>query len=119
MPVGRVHTFAGRAIPPSVLRERLLLAETGVVFVHVAIDSQWQIRGEISLFTRGVLDETRDAHVLSTVKSDVRRELETYAGIRDEPSLAEAARLATRRSFFRALGSKPLTTVSIDRARTP
>ena len=119
VPAGRVHTFAGRSIPSSVLRERLLLAQAGVVFVHVAIDSQWQIRGEISLFTRGVLDDTRNAHVLSTVKSDVRRELESYGGMRDEPSLAEAARLATRRSFFRALGSKPLTTVLIDRARAP
>ena len=114
--VPRVHTFAGHAIPVGVIRERMALAENGVAFVHVPVDGAWRIAGEISLFSRGVLDESKDAHLLATVRNDVRAGVEEFGGIRDERSIAEAARLAARRSFFRVLGSKPLTTVFVTRS---
>ncbi|MEO6419387.1 MAG: MBL fold metallo-hydrolase RNA specificity domain-containing protein, partial [Polyangiaceae bacterium] len=113
--VPRVHTFAGRPIPVSVIRERMALAENGVAFVHVPVDDTWRISGEIGLFSRGVLDDSKDAHILATVRNDIRADVEEFGGIRNEGTIAEAARLAARRSFFRAIGSKPLTTVFVTR----
>ena len=53
---GRVHVWAGRAVAPSVLRERLAIAQEGVALVVVSLDAAGYLVGEPWIETRGVLD---------------------------------------------------------------
>ena len=112
---GRVHTFAGRAIAPSALRERVGLAEGGIVLVVVPVDGSGRRIGEPSVTTRGVLDETVDAEVLLNVKRDVGDAVDRLASTPNDAMISEAARLAARRGFARALGRKPMTVVAVQR----
>ena len=114
---GRVHAFAGRAIAPSVLRERVSLAEGGIAFVVLSVDTDGRRIGEPSLTTRGVIDEHGDAALLASVKRDLREAIDACA--RDarpsDATISEAARLAVRRGFSKALGRKPATIVAVQR----
>ena len=117
---GRVHTYAGRAIPASVLRERVGLAEGGICMVVVPVDAAGRVTGEIYVTTRGLIDEVVDADLLASVKRDVRSALGELlpAGARTDTVVAETARLAVRRRLARALGHKPMTVVSVQRVGT-
>ncbi|MEI7891592.1 MAG: RNase J family beta-CASP ribonuclease [Myxococcales bacterium] len=111
---GRVHVFAGRTLAPTVLRERRALSEEGVAFAVVPVNARGELVGEIALATRGVLDETVDAHVLALTRHEVRDAVDELADA-DDGAIAEAARLAARRAFVRALGFKPMVVVKVQR----
>ena len=125
VPVGRIPTFAGHPVAAQTLRERTWLAESGCAVVTVTVK-----RGavhEVKLVTRGVLDETLDAALLAQTQRDVAASVAqelTRApdgqrrGASDE-TIAESARLATRRTIFKALGFKPLTIVSVHHLDAP
>jgi ribonuclease J len=114
---GRVHVFARRALPAGVLNERTALAAHGAAHLVVPVDAAGRPAREVSLVTRGVLDEALDAHVLAAARSEVvgaLAELTDRLGLqRSDGELEETARQAVRRSFFRALGFKPVTTVTV------
>jgi ribonuclease J len=117
---GRVHVYAQRALVPSVLHERAALAANGAAHVVVTVDERGRPAGEVGLVTRGVIDETLDAHVLASARNEAIAALEELAG--EEPAgtdaeIAEAARQAVRRAFGRVLGFKPVTTASVLRIR--
>jgi ribonuclease J len=112
---GRVHVFAGRALPPSVLHERMVLAAEGVAFAVVPLAKDGALAGEITLVTRGVVDETLDAHFVAAARGEARAAVEELADRSDDAVVAEAARLAVRRSFVRSLGWKPHTVVTVRR----
>jgi ribonuclease J len=117
---GRVHVWAGRAIAPSVLRERQTIAQEGVAMVVVPVDARGDLAGEVSIKTQGVLDAAASEGILTGALRDARdavRELPRSAPDRpnDEAALAEAVRLAVRRSLARALGFKPVTVVQVVR----
>jgi ribonuclease J len=123
---GRVHVFARRVLPPGVLNERAALAAHGAAHVVVAVDGAGRPVGEVSLVTRGVLDETLDAHLLAAARHEVLAALEEmregsdrpgHAMPRSDAELGEAARQAVRRSLGRVLGFKPVTTASVLRVR--
>jgi ribonuclease J len=115
--IGRVHEFAGRALPPQVIKERIAMAEAGCAMVLVVMAPGGREVGEVTVMTRGVLDESVDAVILADVRREVRsavnEELMRAGDLATKDTLAEAARLATRRTFGRHLRSKPLTTVSV------
>jgi len=76
--------------------------------------------------TRGVLDETVDAHLLAAARHEVLAALEDGGAggdgagsgpARTDAELAEGARQAVRRSLGRVLGFKPVTTASVLRLR--
>ena len=121
VPSGRIHVFARRALPPSVLAERAALAAHGTAHVVVTVDVGGRPAGEVTLFTRGVLDETEDAHLLASARNEARAALEELAGgggsgiLRSDAELGEAARLAVRRSLSRVLGFRPVTTAAVVR----
>jgi hypothetical protein len=75
----------------------------------------------VSLVTRGVLDETADAHLLSAARNEVLaavEELVEQGGggiLRSDAELGETARLAVRRSLGKVLGFKPVTTFTVVR----
>jgi ribonuclease J len=113
--VGRVHNWATRELPKSVLRERASLAQEGVVLAVVRIDRHGNVTGSISLATRGVVDELADAPLLD----EARKEAQKAIGALDAPddaAVGEAARLAIRRALARTLGSKPTVIVSVQRS---
>jgi ribonuclease J len=114
-PTGRVHVFAGRALSPGVLRERTKLAAEGVALVVVPIDADGRVVGHVRITTLGVLDEEEDGGLLAEGRREAAaavNELQ-HRGSIDEAALAEAARLAVRRTLARTLGWKPQTVVSV------
>lgn len=118
---GRVHVWAGREIAAPVLRERAVLAEEGVASCMVAVDGSGTVL-DVALATRGVLDETttESAGEIASVRDAVRRAIAeidraTASEIADEV-IAEQARLAVRRAFFKARGKKPVTLVHVRRS---
>jgi ribonuclease J len=120
-PVGRVHVYAGREIPASVLGDRVSLASHGVAHLVVPVDARGRPAGDLELSTRGVMDEEVDSHLLGTAAGLARTAIEElFAGARPDrgPSredVSEAARHAVRRALARVLGFKPVTTVSLVR----
>jgi ribonuclease J len=116
VPSGRVHVFAGHAIPPAVLKERQSIATTGVAFVSLVLDVQGKRIHDVMVETRGILDPEASMHLVATATNDVRSSIEeAFARGDGETTLADTARSAARRSFFKALGSKPTTLVTIHR----
>jgi ribonuclease J len=123
VPVGRVHVFARRPLPASVLGERAALAAHGAAHVVIQVDGAGRLVGEVSLVTRGVLDETADAHLLAGARNEALAALEELVErggggvLRSDAELGEAVRLAVRRALSRALGFKPITTATVLRVR--
>jgi ribonuclease J len=115
LPTGRVHVFAGKAIAPAVLREREVLAEEGFASCAVELDSAGSIR-HVSLLTRGVLDEVAHAEELEAARGGVRRAIAALDAYADDAQVAEHARLAVRRAFFKSRGKKPMTVVHVRRS---
>ena len=121
VPTGRVHVFAGRPLPPSVLRERQTIAQEGVAVVVVVVDGHGELVGDVAIETRGVLDEERrEGAARGRAARRARRGdaiCRGRAGARRPTRrvIAEAARLAVRRSLSRALGFKPVTVVQVVR----
>jgi ribonuclease J len=117
---GRVHVFAQRAVPPSVLHERKALAGHGVAHIVVSLDAAGRPAGDIVLHTRGVVDEATEAHLLAAARNEARAALEELAGGEvpaGDAEVADAARQAVRRAFGRVTGSKPVTTATVLRVR--
>jgi len=115
---GRVHVFARRALPPGVLGERVALAAHGMAHVVVQVDASGRVAGDVSLVTRGVLDETLDVHLLAAARNEVLaalQDLERLGSSRGDAELAETARQAVRRSLSRVLGFRPITTATVVR----
>ena len=65
---GRVHVWAGRAIPPAVLRDRQVLAEEGFASCAVVVDGIGTVL-DVSLVTRGVVDEVEHADEVDAVRA--------------------------------------------------
>jgi ribonuclease J len=116
---GRVHVFARRALAAAVLAERVALAAHGAAHVVIPVDSAGRLAGEVSLVTRGVLDEAEDAHLLAAARNEALAALEELfqrgggGVLRSDAELGETARQAVRRALSRALGFKPVTTATV------
>ncbi len=119
IPVGKMLTYAGRPVPAQVLRERAWLAESGCAVVSVVL-ARGRLQS-VALRTRGVLDEAAGGDVLAHAKREiaasVAEEIARAAemGGAGEEAVIETARLAARRVFFKAVGFKPLTMVTVHR----
>lgn len=115
---GRVHVFFKRALPASVLHERMSLAANGSAHLVVPIDAHGRLAGEVVLTTKGVLDETAESHLLASARHEAEAAVDELAdgapgGRPEEAAIAEAARLAIRRALGRVLGFKPVTSVTV------
>lgn len=111
---GRVHVFAGRPIPASVLREREILASDGVASCVATINDAG-CATDVSLVTRGVLDESAHPEEIATVREAIHHALQALAKPAEGAAIAEQIRLAIRRAFFRSHGKKPMTIVHVRR----
>jgi ribonuclease J len=113
---GRVHVFAGREVPQRVIEDRAALAARGVVHVTVPVDRAGRLAGELRMVSRGVLDETRDAHLVAAARNEAAetaRALAASGPTPDETAIVDAVRGAVRRTFARELGFKPVTLVTV------
>ncbi|MCL2777018.1 MAG: ribonuclease J [Polyangiaceae bacterium] len=111
---GRVYVYAGRELGPETLTSRSQLAERGVAMCFVVVDHAGSVHA-VDLVTRGVVDEVRFGREIDQAKDAVRRAiLDLYADASDE-TMAEHARLAIERTFYKARGSKPVTMVRVHR----
>jgi ribonuclease J len=113
---GRVHVWAGREIPAAVLRERQVLAEEGFASCALVVDGQGSVV-DIALVTRGVVDEAAHPHEIEAARAAVRHAIGelSHAARADDAQLAEHARLAVRRTFWKSRGKKPMTVVHVSR----
>lgn len=112
---GRVHVFAGRAIAPPVLRERQILAEEGFASCAVGVDAAGSVV-DVKLVTRGVVDEAAHPDEVLAAKSAVKLAVAELDATADDARIAEHARLAVRRTFFKSRGKKPMTVVHVWRS---
>ncbi len=120
MHTGRVHVFAQRPLPPSVLHERTGLAAHGAAHVVIPVDARGRLAGDVALATRGVVDEVAEAPLLASARAEAQAAVLALASGPGEPqetAIADAARAAVRRALGRALGFKPLTTATVLRLR--
>lgn len=113
---GRVHVWAAREIPPAVIREREVLAEEGFASCALHVDALGEVL-DLSLATRGVLDEAAHPDELEAADIAVRRAIAEmdHLARSDDTRVAEQARLAIRRSFAKSRGKKPMTVVHLRR----
>jgi ribonuclease J len=112
---GRVHVWAGRDIPPAVLRDRQVLAEEGFASCAVVIDGIGAVL-DVSLVTRGVVDEVEHADEMVTAREAVKHAVKEAGASADDARIAEQVRLAVRRTFFKSRGKKPMTVVHVRRS---
>ena len=117
---GRVHIWAGRALPPSVLKDRLAIAQGGVAMVVVPVDARGGLAGEVAIDSRGVLDAEMSPGLLLGAQREAREALGALGrpapgSPYDPTAVAETVRAAVRRSFGRSLGFKPVTVVQLIR----
>jgi ribonuclease J len=112
---GRVHVWAGREVPAQVLRERAAIAQEGVVSAAITVDRAGSV-ADLTIKTRGVLDETAFQGELMEVAVAVRGAIAEAPDDAEDDLLAERARLAIRRAFHKARGVKPMTFVHLRRA---
>jgi ribonuclease J len=111
VPSGRVHVWAGREVPQTVIRERQILAEHGIVMAVVTVDAAGSA-ASVSLAIRGVAHDEAD---LAEAKGAVRAAVAEVDAATDDAVVAEHARIAIRRTFSKARGTKPVTIVHVVR----
>ncbi|MEZ0311580.1 MAG: ribonuclease J [Myxococcota bacterium] len=90
-----------------VLRDRRLLAETGIVVCVAVLNERGDLVAGPEIATRGVVHVDESADLLAAVKDEARRALAEVSE-NDDEVLAEEMRVAVRRFFRRELGKKPL-----------
>lgn len=117
VPWGRVHTWAGRAVSPEVIRERRLMAESGALWLNVVVRQGRVDRTALGVTMLGIVDEAGRVALTKAIAREVAdavdEGLKTSGSLSPRSLLSEAARLAGRRVVFREHGWKPLTRVSL------
>ncbi len=113
LPAGRVHVWAGKEVPASILRERAVLAEDGVAMAVVTVDAAGTVV-DTFLATRGASTDPAD---VENARGAVRAAIAELDASADDATIAEHARLAIRRTFKHARGTKPVTLVHVVRAK--
>lgn len=116
-PVGRVATAGGEPIGDSVLKERAQLGRAGVVAVAVLLDRKGGLAAPVAVTERGVLEpEDDDVPALAAKAAEqvIVQAAEGRSRMRDD-ELAEAVRLATRRTIEAETGRRPVVAVLLNR----
>ena len=115
--VGRIHVQAGTELPDVVLRDRMLMAEVGIVVITLGVDDRGALQLPPHILTRGVVWEDRERDLLEDIRNRVEDVLQALELPREDDVLREAACRAARRYLRDELGFRPLTHCVI--ARSP
>jgi ribonuclease J len=115
-PSGRVHIQAGSELPPVVLRDRMLMAEVGMVLITLAVDSRGLLRARPRVLTRGVVWEDAERDLLEEVINEAELAVNRLSLPSEDDALRDAACRAARRVFREEVGFRPLTHCVVLRA---
>jgi ribonuclease J len=91
-----------------VLRDRRVLAETGMVLCVVILREDGVVVGGPDLVTRGVLHVDANQALLARAAEEVRSVVERREGFADAADCGERIRQVLRRFFRRELDRRPL-----------
>jgi ribonuclease J len=106
---GRVHVQAGTELPDVVLRDRMLMAEVGIVVITLCVGERGVLRAPPRILTRGVVWEDEERDLLDTIRSRVEHALRELSLPREDDVLRDAACRAVRRYLREEIGFRPLT----------
>jgi ribonuclease J len=113
---GRVHIQAGLELPAVVLRDRMLMAEVGIVMITLAVDAQGALRARPRVLTRGVVWEDAERDLLEEVCNEAELAVNKLPLPIEDDTLRDAACRAARRVFRDEVGFRPLTHCVVLRA---
>ncbi len=116
--VGKVATYDGEEIPDDVLKQREVLARTGVAVVTLQVDARGKLLAPPFLSTRGVLDEGADIDLLKAAARDVADALAGKPFVNERPTdqqIIDMAERAVRRNLDGISGRRPVTIVHVVR----
>jgi ribonuclease J len=100
----------------NVLRERNRLRINGAAVATVVVDAAGKVQGDPQLTVQGVLDDSEDESWDDTIDAIIAavNALPKKKG-RDDEEIAEAARIAVRRSLRESIGKRPVTDIHVVR----
>jgi ribonuclease J len=107
---GRVHIQHGGEVTSDVMRDRMRMAEGGVVLVWVVVDARGALLQPPRITARGVTDELEldELGVIAEARAAVARAIDGLPPGADAEAIEVAAARAARRVFRDALGFRPL-----------
>lgn len=106
---GRVHVQAGNELAEVVLRDRVLMAEVGIVMITLSVDADGALRCKPRILTRGVVWEDEERELLDEVCVEIQRVVRVVPLPASDDTLRDVACRAARRVFRDELGFRPLT----------
>jgi ribonuclease J len=106
---GRVHLQAGTHLPEVVLRDRMLMAEVGIVVLTVYVDERGLLRLPVRVLTRGVVWEDEERDLLDELRMRIERACQELEVPRSDEALRDTACRAARRLLRDEVGFRPLT----------
>lgn len=113
---GRVHIQAGTELPEVVLRDRMLMAEVGIVVISLLADDRGNLLSPPRLLTRGVVWEDKERDLLGDIRARIEDALQPIDPPRDDETLRDVACRAARRFLREEVGFKPLTHCVVSRS---
>jgi ribonuclease J len=117
--VGKIATYNGDELLPSVLKQREYLGRHGVAVLTLAIDARGRMIFPPWLSTRGVLDDMEERDVLNGAVENVVKALSSWSFSEQNPSdqeVMEVAERAVQRSLDGLSSRRPMTIVHVVRA---
>lgn len=113
---GRVHVQAGTELPDVVLRDRMLMAEVGIVVITLGVDDRGALLVPPHILTRGVIWEDQERDLLSDIRARVEDALQGLELPRQDDALRDTACRAARRYLREEIGFRPLTHCVVSRS---
>ncbi len=119
VPSGRLALDGNRLIAAdgAVMRARRRMHFNGSAVATLVVDGEGRLREETRLATEGLVDAEIEPETLDAARqaiADALERLPADARRRDE-EVSEAARIALRRAFHKAIGKRPVTQVHLVR----
>jgi ribonuclease J len=118
VPVGRVYRERGVSVSDRVLRDRKVLAQSGVAIVTAIVADDGRPVAPCELLTRGVLSDDEEADLLDAACDEVTDALANARWVEDRPDLDEledVAARALRRFLLKRTGRRPLCCAIVHR----
>ncbi|HEY2734351.1 MAG TPA: ribonuclease J [Polyangiales bacterium] len=112
---GRVHVQAGTELPPVVLRDRMLMAEVGIVLITLWVDDRGALRAPARILTRGVVWEDEERDLLDDLRRRVESACSELPLPREDDALRDVASRTARRLLRDEIGFRPLTHCMVTR----
>jgi ribonuclease J len=113
---GRVHVQAGTELPDVVLRDRMLLAQVGIVLITLGVDERGALQVPPHILTRGVVWEDQDRDLLMDMRARIEDSIQTMDLPRADDALRDVACRTARKYLRDEVGFRPLTHCVVTRS---